>query len=314
MRSKRVRGLPPSWLPLIAALAMGVAFAEEAAPEQLVVFELNDALVKDKRLPNVVIAVSRDGVPEKVLGSTGENGRLEAPLEAGSWLVSYRLPGYVPIEKTELTVTGPALVTATLSPMLEAMGASDKRRVQLVLNWGSDSSQAKDLDSHLRCGCPQSTEVYFSSKEHHGGDHTVELDVDDMDWGGPETITLLDAPPGEYEYWVERYSWAPPHLGGSGAIIRVIFDDRVEAEYRVPPELDRKKWRPFKRLVVDEMRQPRIVPFTEQELAQGADRSSLEEDDKSGSGFTELACCCGGPAFLFIGVIGLVVAIKRASR
>ena len=61
----------------------------------------------------------------------------------------------------------------------------------------------------LRGGGPH---VYYKSRSTKPGT-TSELDVDDTDWGGPETITLTNPAKGSYLYWVHDYS-GPPACSG----------------------------------------------------------------------------------------------------
>jgi len=151
--------------------------------------------------------------------------------------------------------------------LLESTGQSGQKRIQIVLNWGSAQSQVKDADSHLACPC-SNEHVYFGNKTHSADEprHEVSLDVDDMDWGGPETITVLEPPPGSYVYWVHNYS-GNPTLGESGVVVRVILDDVLAGEYPVPPGWSRDDWRPFREIAVGADKSAQIVPFSGDELA-----------------------------------------------
>jgi uncharacterized protein YfaP (DUF2135 family) len=81
--------------------------------------------------------------------------------------------------------------------------------IRIILTWGIDPS---DLDSHLTG--PSATDrfhVYYST-ESFGDD--VNLDVDDTDSYGPETITINNFYTGVYRYSVHNYS-DQSTLGGS---------------------------------------------------------------------------------------------------
>jgi hypothetical protein len=254
----------------VTCAAQAPAFAESVT----VTFQLNDAFVKDKQLAGVRISIAQaPGEEIFISGETDTDGRYITALAPGTYAVSYALAGYVPIGDSETVIhSAGQVVTTTLSMMLEAKGGAAARRIRIILNWGSDSSQVKDADSHLICPCESPPpHVYYLDQVHTGDQHSAELDVDDIDWGGPETITISDSLPGGYQYWVHNYSGPPARLGESDVVVRVLFDDTVAAELKVPAEADRE-WRPFAEIVVGDDLQPRIVPFAAEELAAGGER------------------------------------------
>jgi len=57
--------------------------------------------------------------------------------------------------------------------------------------------------------------------------------VDDTDWGGPETVTLTDPPPGSHVYWVHDYSGPPATLGTSDVVVRVVIGEQEAGEFRI---------------------------------------------------------------------------------
>ncbi len=237
-----------------------------------VTFIVNDAFVKDRLLADAGISIAREAGGEAFAGGTTDSqGRFSTELTAGIWFISYRRAGYVPIGSSETTIHSDGqIITTTLSMLLEAEGGEYARRVRIVLNWGSDKLQIRDADSHILCPCGQETaHVFFSSKDHkHEEGLTMNLDVDDTDWGGPETITLNDPEPGRYEYWVHNYSGEPERLGSSDVVIRVFFDDEIAGEYHAPPDTTSANWRPFKALIVESDYRPRVLSFSGEELSQ----------------------------------------------
>lgn len=274
---------------LLAHSLMGLA--QDADPQSetgkdlRVSFQLNDALIKGKVLSEVGIGIARQTLPaidgqagadSKTIvaqGATDEKGRFEVSLSPGTYLVSYRKKGYVPIDSspTEINADG-QIVTTTLTMLLESEGRG-QRRIKVILNWGSDhSDHVKDADSHLAPqGGSGDDEVYFlNQKVKTEAGLVAELDVDDVDWGGPETITLLEPPPGSSFYWVHNFSGGSASLGGSEVVVRVIVDDRVVGEYRPDPQVSSRDWRPFKTLSIDAMLAVQVVEFSEQEMANSA--------------------------------------------
>jgi hypothetical protein len=289
------------------------AGAQTAAEGLEVRFELNDAQVKGRQLPGVLVRVSRVGGSEVASGQTGPDGRFTTRLAPGSYEVSYRLAGYVPYtsEATEIATEG-QLVTVSLSRMLEATGSSG-RDVRIILNWGSRPDQVKDVDSHLVCAClGQDRHVFYKSRHHEGPGHKVELDVDDTDWGGPETITLTSPLNGKYLYWVHDYSGSDAVLGTSELVVRVLIGSEEKGEFRVYKGLTRRAWRPFKEIAVSGDGAPVLVRFTEDEIAEGQDLAVPTElqppDPPRASLPVTLAC----PASVL--VIGIVILVARRRR
>jgi len=297
-----------------------VLFAQEGLQ---VTFVVNDATVKDRVLPGVRVLIARGAGEEPTIsGVTDANGRFECALAPGPYAVSYVLPGYVPIPDSPTTITGDGqVVTTTLSQMLEAEGAAPgERRVRIILNWGSNASQVQDADSHLLCPCGEATaHVYYAAKEHVGSGHAVDLDVDDTDWGGPETVTLHDPLPGNYRYWVYDYSGSGATLGASDVVVRVLANDDLLAELRPPSDVADRVWLPFKMLAVGADLVPHLVPFTSDELAAGADRvipAGHEGEGTSAGGSRDQALL---PTviislFAFIVVLNLVRRARRRQR
>ena len=113
--------------------------------------------------------------------------------------------------------------------------------------------------------------VYFQARVHEAAGHRVELDVDDTDWGGPETVTITDPAPGSYLYWVHDYSGPPATLGASDIVVRVVIGAEEAGEFRVFKGITRRAWRPFKAIEVGADGRPTLVRFTEDEIAEAAD-------------------------------------------
>jgi len=248
--------------------------AQPAAPSAVSTrFELNDAQVKGRALEGVAISVApAAGGAEVASGRTGSDGRWTARLPAGNYHVTYRLDGYVPYTSgaTEIREDG-QLVTVSLSRLLEAT-ESGGREVRIILNWGSRPDQVRDADSHLACPCgAPDRHVYYQTRVHQAAEHRVELDVDDTDWGGPETITLTRPAPGTYLYWVHDYSGPPATLGASDVVVRVVIGAEEAGEFRVFKGITKRAWRPFKAIEVGPDGRPTLVRFTEDEIAEAAD-------------------------------------------
>jgi hypothetical protein len=315
MRHQRQLG-PVAAVSLGLGLVFGASFAgaQPAAEGVLVRFELNDAQVKGRQLPGVAVRVSRLGGGDEVAsGETGPDGRFATRLAPGTYEVSYRLGGYVPYtsEATELRAEG-QLVTVSLSRMLEATEAA-ARDVRIVLNWGSRSDQVRDADSHLACACggPE-RHVFYRNRRHESHGHVAELDVDDTDWGGPETITLTNPANGSYTYWVHDYSGPPAALGASDLVVRVLIGSEQVGEFKIYKGLTQRAWRPFKAIEVRGDGPPALVRFSEDEIAEGRDLAVPPElqppDPPQSSPAATFACPLAAL------VVGLAILIARRRK
>ena len=278
---------------MLGLLAVLVATRVAPAAPVTVTFQINDSYVKDKVIANagVGVAAVEDG-PFVASGTTDAEGILGLSLEPGDYFVTYKAAGYVPIYKSPIRVGAtPLTITTTLTMMMEDTGTGTHARIQIVLNWGSRTEdQVSDIDAHLLCPCKaESAHTYFGAQAHDGSDHSAALDVDDRDWGGPETITLTDPVQGAYHYWVYDYSGSgSAKLGMSDVVVRVVINDRVAGEYRIPHDVAERVWRPFKELAVEPLKEPEIVPFSPDDLAAKLDRQvPPEEHWPSGSSPTE---------------------------
>jgi len=267
-------------------------------------------------LPGVSVRVERPGGGGATSsGQTGADGRWTTRLAPGTYEVSYRLGGYVPYtsEATEIREEG-QLVTVSLSPIVEATEATASD-VRIILNWGSRADQVRDADSHLTCACADSTRhVFYRNRKHDGAGHAVELDVDDTDWGGPETITLTQPVTGTYTYWVHDYSGPPALLGASDLVVRVLIGGQPAGEFRVFKGLTRRDWRPFKAIQVTGEGGPALVRWAEDELAEGQDLAVPAEQEPPGVRApigTVLACPAG---ILVIGLLIFVLQRRKARR
>jgi hypothetical protein len=286
-------------------------------------FELNDAQVKDQVLPGVQVRVAAvAGGVEVAAGMTGADGRFSAVLPPGMYRISYSLPGYVPYASgaTEIRDDG-QLVTVSLSRLLEATGQA-AQQVRIILNWGSRRDQVKDADSHLACVCQEADgHVYYRHKVHEGPGHRVELDVDDIDWGGPETVTLTVPPSGAYLYWVQDYSGPPAVLGASDVVVRVVVGDQEAGEFRVFKSVTQRAWRPFKAIEVAADGGATVARFTDDEIAEGADLVlpatlyTPEATETTSSGGGAGGSWSGLWAFAFpLGVLVLVWVLSKLYR
>ncbi len=301
-----------------------VLFAPSTALATPLTVIANDSAVKDKVLPGVTVEVRRAAdAPAEWAGLTDARGQASFDLPPGSYLVTLIADDYVQLEADVVQVGQRAqAVTITLTEKLGGPDDQRRQRLQIVLNWGADEERhVRDADAHLLCGCGLE-HVYFGDKEHETEEHQAELDVDDMDWGGPETITVLDGPAGEYVYWVYDFSAVAEQgvrLGASEVVVRVVSGDALLGQYRIPADHPGRIWLPFKHVALDAGGEARVVPFSVAELAEGAaGRLPAADAWPAGTSPTEGESCDGGcdctstAMVLLVGV--LVVVLFRLIR
>lgn len=114
----------------------------------------------------------------------------------------------------------PEVTDLTLSPLL----ASEEMRI--ILTWGEEP---RDLDSHLQKDkWNQNIYHIFYSQPRFEDDN---LDLDDRDGFGPETITIkpVDAE-ARYTYYVHKYA-GEGSIGNSTASVKIIYGDKTMTLY-----------------------------------------------------------------------------------
>lgn len=217
---------------LILSLTLGVfSCGAAAAPVNL---EVLDATIKDRRIDGAEVMLQKNG-EQTVSGSTDAQGRVQLSprfdADDNSLLI-IKKPGY-----SNLVVKCPCDgMTYAISPVMK-----DLDGMRIVLTWGKDPS---DLDSHLVY--PQN-HVYFDHKQGVG----AELDVDDIDSYGPETITLNKKQFGDsYIYAVQDFTHHKDAqndgLSNSQAKVFVYVGQSLVRTYYVPQGQRGNLWTVFR--------------------------------------------------------------------
>lgn len=177
--------------------------------------------------------------------TTGSNGIYNvSSLEAGSYTAELTGSGYQTSYITVVVLGGKSNdnQNGTINPILE------EGEIRIVLTWGENPS---DLDSHLTGpleGSNNRFHVYWSEKGHINDSPYSNLDVDDIDSYGPETVTIRTQQSGVYRYSIHDYSnqisTSSSALANSGANVKVYKGSGLVAEYFVPNEAG-TLWRVF---------------------------------------------------------------------
>lgn len=142
---------------------------------------------------------------------------------------------YVPTKST-FNIVGDEI---TANSQISVPKAVDYNRIQIVLDWGYEPY---DIDSHIIC---ENHHVYFSNRY----EDNMDLDRDDTDSYGPETITIRDIKADKkYEYYVFNYSHQELYgtsLSYSNARVRVIIQNEQVNEFNITPGMVGRTWHVF---------------------------------------------------------------------
>lgn len=196
--------------------------------------DILSATVKDKRIEGASVTLQRNGA-QSVSGITNTSGSISLGTSFADnkdALLIVKKEGY-----SNLVVKCPcAGMTYAISPVMTNLDG-----MRVVLSWGE---KPFDLDSHLIF---PGGHIYFDSKE--GTD--ANLDVDDTDSYGPETVTISKKHFGEsYIYAVQDYSNKglpnSNYLSASKAKVFVYVGSSLVRSYSVPAGKRGYIWTVFK--------------------------------------------------------------------
>ena len=196
--------------------------------------DILSATVKDKRIEGASVTLQRNGA-QSVSGITNTSGSISLGTSFADnkdALLIVKKEGY-----SNLVVKCPcAGMTYAISPVMTNLDG-----MRVVLSWGE---KPFDLDSHLIF---PGGHIYFDSKE---GTY-ANLDVDDTDSYGPETVTISKKHFGEsYIYAVQDYSNKglpnSNYLSASKAKVFVYVGSSLVRSYSVPAGKRGNIWTVFK--------------------------------------------------------------------
>lgn len=204
-----------------------------AQAEQLPI-EVLSAVVKDQKIAGAQVLLQKNGA-QTVVGSTNAQGQVELNSDfaddADSLLI-IKKAGY-----SNLVSKCPCKgLTYAISPVMQSLDG-----MRVVLTWGKTP---EDLDSHL---VYPGNHIYYEVKEGLNAD----LDVDDTDSFGPETVTLEKKRFGEtYVYAVHDYSNignpTATALSNSQAKVFVYVGQSLVRTYYVPQQQVGNLWTVFR--------------------------------------------------------------------
>lgn len=160
---------------------------------------------------------------------TDENGCYALDLSLGNYTLLATKEGCIPLVINIVsTAAGLTNQNGSITPI------ANGNVYRMVLTWGETPS---DMDSHMVGPDAQGRtfHVNFGSGGVPGpeGTYICNLDVDDTNSYGPETITLDPQEGCTYYYYVQQYS-EDGTMSGSGAMVRVYRGDTLLATFNVP--------------------------------------------------------------------------------
>ncbi|WP_409306309.1 hypothetical protein [Pectobacterium sp. B1J-3] len=218
----------------IKALILVLSAFTCAASAQPINLEVLSATVKDKKIDDAEVILQKNGA-QSVIARSDIAGRvaLNSTFEDDNdSLLIIKKAGY-----SDLVVKCPCNgMTYAVSPVMKNLDG-----MRIVLTWGKTPS---DLDSHL---IYSKNHIYFARK--NGRD--ANLDVDDTDSFGPETITIDKKHLGEsYVYAVQDYSNSDITqslaLSSSDAKVFVYVGSSQVRTYSVPLNKQGNIWTVFR--------------------------------------------------------------------
>ncbi len=192
------------------------------------------ATVKDQNIANAQVILQKNG-EQSASASTNVDGR--ATVNSSSTNGADNLLIIKKSDYSTLVAKCPCDgMTYALSPVLK-----DLNSMRIVLNWGQSPL---DLDSHLSY---RNQHVYWDNKQ--GQD--ANLDVDDTDSYGPETVTIDKRLDGQYYvYSVHDYSDRTQpnttNLSNSQAKVMVYAGESLIRSYYIPTGLTGNLWTVFR--------------------------------------------------------------------
>lgn len=212
---------------------LALAFSNNVGAQDISVQVLS-AVEKDKVISNAEVMIQRNG-ESSAKSLTNNQGRTTInsgfPDDSNTLLI-IKKDNY-----SSLVVKCPCNdMTYALSPYMKNLDG-----MRIVLNWGKNPY---DLDSHLTF---PGNHIYF---QHQKGSSS-NLDVDDTDSYGPETITIENKRFGEtYHYFVHDFSnkdnLSSNKLSASGAKVFVYVGQSLVKTYYIPKNKTGNVWNLFK--------------------------------------------------------------------
>lgn len=175
--------------------------------------------------------------------SSDASGKFTSSLPAGYYTAEISKGGFITgYFNISVLNNSTSSINATLSPILAA------NEYRIVLTWGA---KPRDLDSHLfirKVNSSPEKEIFYQNKtwNNSGDSGTENLDIDNTQGFGPETITIkTESNLYEYDFAVYNYS-NEDALNLSNAQVKIYNGNSLLASYSVPTNQSGRTWNVFK--------------------------------------------------------------------
>jgi hypothetical protein len=168
---------------------------------------------------SVVVTFTNNATGEVTQATINPDGSYTANLPNGQYTMTASAADYVTGTSQVTVNNGSMNADIILSPIVEGKG------IRIVLQW---NVAPKDLD--LYCQNVRTGEIVYYRNKVVG---PVNLDVDNTQGKGPETITVKDIATDAYKVVVRNFSKEVP-LSSSGAKVDVTIGDRLAQSVTVP--------------------------------------------------------------------------------
>lgn len=171
---------------------------------------------------------------------TNENGAYSVTLPTGAYKFIITSDGYVESDE-EVYVSDTdrfEYFHLTAQPDDE-----DEYRLKIILKW---SDTPEDIDSHLLKVSDEDFHIYFRNMSQDD----CELDRDDRDGYGPETLTIYSDDDDKYSYYVHDYTNEDYYNSSdmsnfSSAVVYVYNKDGLWKKYKMPAGVEGTVWHVF---------------------------------------------------------------------
>lgn len=172
--------------------------------------------------------------------TSNEDGSYEFNAPIGNYEITVEKEDYVTNTKPLIIIKDRDDLYISLSPKNQP---SVEGNLRAVLRWGDEP---EDLDSHMvSSGENRISHVYYDNMS----ENNMNLDVDDIDSYGPETISISKTDNGVYSYYVHDYtnksSNDSTELSNSGAYIQLYSGNTLLYKIDIPQNQSGTLWHVF---------------------------------------------------------------------
>ena len=225
-----------------AGLTGGYYNVEVTNPDGLVdtlfaAFKVNEVVINGSISGTIVDATNGQPIVGATVSLSGLLSLQTTTDENGQYFFTDLTPGTYMIEATKTGFTSDSANNELNSGEIDTVNLTllpntidDDLRV--VLTWGE---VPYDLDSHMwvPMGGSSCYHVYYSNRGSITESPYTSLDIDDTSSYGPETITVYQAMPGVYQYWVYNFS-GDPDITTSEANVKIYNGTQLLNNYDIP--------------------------------------------------------------------------------